>query len=661
MMSPRSSETALKALCDRGAALYRAGQSDEATNCYKKVLQRSPKHFGALYALGIINIEAGQSALGAVLLKRAIGVEPDRAEAHSNLGKALDDAHRPEEAIASFDRAIALRPAFAGAHYNRGTVLRALGRYDEAVTSFDRAIAAQAVYPEAYFNRGLSLQALKRFDEAVASFTAALGQRPGYARALNGRALAYQALDQTQAALADYDQAIAVQPAYAEAHNNRGLILHQLNQTDEALASCDRAIALNPRLAEAHYSRGSILSERKAYEQALASFDEAIAFKPDYVEAHHSRCDVLSRLWRPQEALASCDRAIRLRADFAPAHFNRGAVLRELGRYEEALASFMRAIELDAETADAKLERALTLLAMGRFEEGWPAHEDRLLGRRKPPPVSDEARKWRGEASIDGKRIFVHHEQGLGDTIQFCRFVSLLEARGADVVLSVQAPLTALLGDLTPTVEVINHDAVPDRFDFHCELLSLPLAFRVSLESIPASPRYLHTAPDRRRRMEGLLGPKRKRRIGVAWSGNPKHKGDDNRSIPFAQFADRLSDEFEWIAMQNVIRPWDQAAFDASGRVGFHGPELTDFRDNAALVDLMDLVISVDTSMAHLAGALGKPVWILLGFAPDWRWMLDVGRIAPGTRARAFSGRRARVTGPVCWSRLTSPSKTNRS
>ena len=512
---------ALQAKLNQGMALHRQGKLADAERCYGEVLQRQPDHFDALHLLGVIARQTRRTERGVELIKRAIGLNPKVAAAHSNLGNALMDLKRPAEALASYDRAIALKSD------------------------------------------------------------------------------------------------------YAAAHNNRGNALKDLNRPAEALASYDRTIALKPDFAAAHYNRGSALKDLKRPEEALASYDRAIALKPDVAEAHNSRGNTLRDLKRPAEALASYDSAITLKPDFAGVHSNRGSVLRDLKRPAEALASYDRAIALKPDYAEAHWNQSLCLLLMGYFEQGlrqyeWRKKLNEPMGvRSHPQPV------WLGEENIAGKTLFIYWEQGFGDTIQFCRYAKLVEARGAKVIMSVQQPLCGLLKQISPTIQILKPNEEPRDFDYHCPLLSLPLSLGTTLETIPAEQQYLKTDEERRSIWSARLPPKTKPRIGVVWSGSRTHKNDHYRSMELQQFLAIFSPDAEWICLQKEIREKDFAILRQVGRIAFFSDDLRDFSDTAALLDLMDLVITIDTSVAHLAGAMGKPVWILLPYNADWRWLLD--------------------------------------
>jgi tetratricopeptide (TPR) repeat protein len=595
----------LTALCAQGQALHQAGKMAGARAVYLQVLQKDPRHFEALRLLGVLSLQTGAPDQAVALLRRAIDADPNVAHVHATLGSVFVSLDRSTEALASYDRALTLDPKHANTHYNRAVVLQGLGRLDEALKGYDRVITLTPRHASSYYNRAAVLRALGRAAEAVAS----------------------------------YDRAIAIEPSAPDHHYNRGLALGDLARHAEALASYDRAIALKPDYAAAHNNRGTTLVALGRHQEALASFDRAVALNPRFAEAHNNRASALFRLGRLEDGLASCDQAIALQPALAEAHANRGSLLSGLARPGEALASFDAAIALNPDAADAHVNRGFTLLLTGRFAEGWREHEWRKRQRPQDNAFHRGA-PWSGDEPLEGRRLFVYAEQGLGDTIQFSRYLPLLEARGAAVTLAAQRPLASLLRQLSPSLKVLGPGERAPSFDYHCSLMSLPLAFGTTLESIPAGPAYLRADPDRRARFAERLGTADRPRVGLVWSGSPTHDNDLNRSIAFDQISPLLTADAEWISLHQEIRPTDLEAVHAGGRVAFLGDQLKDFSDTAALLDLMDLVITVDTSVAHLAGAMGKPVWILLPFAPDWRWLLDRDDSPWHPSARLFRQRR---------------------
>jgi Tfp pilus assembly protein PilF len=434
--------------------------------------------------------------------------------------------------------------------------------------------------------------------------------------------MALQALRRYGEALASYDRAIALEPGIPETHNNRGNLLRILRRHEDALACFDKAIALRPDYAVAYRNRGIVLRELHSYTDALASYDKAVTLRPDFAEAYRNRGLVLRDLNRLEEALASYDRAIAVLPDHAAVHGNRGVVLQDLGRHQDALDSYTRAIALRPDDADENWNHGLCLLMLGQFERGWRQYEWRK--RRDPPVVSAsyEQPAWLGDRGVAGKTVFLYWEQGFGDTIQFYRYVRLVRALGAEVVLSVQDALLRLVRHTKPDIEVVGERQIPTTFDYHCPLMSLPLAFGTRLASIPTAPGYLWAEEQLKMRWQARLPARTRPRIGIAWSGSREHD-IRNRSMDLAVLLPLLSDEVEWISLQKDVTPEELEIQRGDGRIAHFGDALTDFAETAALLDLVDLIIAVDTSVAHLAGAMGKPVWIMLPYNADWRWLLD--------------------------------------
>jgi tetratricopeptide (TPR) repeat protein len=488
---------------------------------------------------------------------------------------------------------------------------------------FGRTMAPDPEQAAAYYKRAGELKSEKRFAEALAAYDAAVALKPDYAEAQNGRAIVLAGLNRLAEAVVGFDRAIALRPDYAEAYNNRGIVLQEFGRLDEALASFDRATTLQPDNAFACNNRGATLYELKRFDEALASHEKAIALKHDYAEAHYNRGTVLHELNRLDEALSSFDQAITLKPDYAAAHNNRGAVLHDLQRLDEALAAFDKAIALTGGFAEAYFNQSYCLLRMGHFEEGWRLHEWRKNTAKPVGNRSFAQPPWLGREDVAGKTVFVHWEQGFGDTIQFCRYAALLNARGATVAMSVQAPLHRLISQSAPGIAILKDDEVPGAFDYHCPLMSLPFAFGTTLQSVPAEKRYIFADGELRKAWEARLPPPTKPRIGAVWSGSAKQKNDRNRSVGLPAFASLLSIDAHWISLQKELRDGDAVLLRDLPQIALYGDELGDFADTAAAIATLDLIVTVDTSVAHLAGAMGKPVWILLAYNADWRWLRD--------------------------------------
>jgi tetratricopeptide (TPR) repeat protein len=424
--------------------------------------------------------------------------------------------------------------------------------------------------------------------------------------------------------LAKHDRALALDPGSAQSHFNRGNALRALKRHKEALACYERALAIRPGHAGALYNRGNALRDLKRYEQALDSYNRALDIQPAHAAALNNRGIVLRALRRHEESLASYDRALALKPDDVGTLNNRGNVLLALKRHDEALASFQRALALKPDHAGAHWNEGLCRLITGDFGSGWRKYEWRWQRATFTSSKRDFSEPlWLGDQPVAGKTVLLHAEQGFGDTIQFCRYASVVAALGAKVVLEAQPPLRALLASLDGPAQVVAKGEALPAFDYHCPLLSLPLAFDTRIDTVPSSIPYLRAPVDRVPRWAARLGTSAAPRVGIAWSGQPKHRNDHNRSIALASLLPLLGKGVQFVGLQKDVRSRDREILDRHRDLLNLGEELTDFADTAALISQLDLVIAVDTSVAHLAGALGKPVWVLLPFTPDWRWLLD--------------------------------------
>ena len=515
--------------------------------------------------------------------------QPDNFDALQLLGLLASQTKNYEASVALIAKAIAINPSQASVHANLGFALKALGRYKESVLSYLNAIRITPDFADAHLHCGLAFLGLGQALQAIESF----------------------------------DQVIALRIDDAPAYCNRGVALAKLGRFDEAIASYQTAVSFRPQIAEAYFNWGNALQSLRRYEMAIATYDQAIALRADYADAYTNRGNAFKELDRHQEAIASYACAIAHKPGNAQAHLNQGVAHYECLEIEKALACYDRTLQIQADYAEAQWNKALALLLSGDLENGFRLHESRWRRSTFTSKRRDFKQPlWLGDASLQGKAILLHAEQGLGDTIQFCRYCEAVQALGATVLLEVQAPLVALLASLRGVSRLIRQgDPLPD-FDFHCPLMSLPLAMKTRLDSIPAAPQYVYGQPEKKAAWESILGHSSRPRIGLAWSGSELHKNDKNRSIELAQLMGQLPKDCHYISLQKEIRTRDEAALKQFPIRNFEHA-ISDFSDTAALCECMDLVISVDTSVAHLAGALGKPVCLLLPLVPDWRWLLD--------------------------------------
>ena len=611
---------------------YRAGKLAEVEQICLRIIAADPDSAAALNLLAVTRSSLGRNELALASYDRALALQPDFIQAWNNRGAALKQLRRLDEALESYDRALELQPDTVEVLNNRAGVLREMRRHTEALAGYDRALALRPDYPEALNNRGITLQALDRHGEALESYASALALRPDFVEALVNRGIAQYELKHFGDALASYDAALALNPDHAGALVGRGLVLHDQRRFNEALDSYDRALALRADDAKALAERGAALHEMGRSEEALKSFERALAAEPDNAEAltnrgvalHDlARQDAAHKRGRLEEALASHDSALASRPDYPEAFANRGVVLYDLRRFDEALASYDSAIALRPDYADAHFFKGLSSLVAGDFRRGWMEYE----WRRKAPAAKIPKRDfvqplWLGADDIAGRTILLHGEQGLGDSIQFCRYAALVADRGARVILEVDEPLRDLMTGLAGPARIIAKGSPLPDFDVQCPLPSLPLALRTMPDTVPSSAPYLRAPRQACGYWAALLGAKRSVRVGLAWAGNARHVRDGERSMRLRDLVSLLDTEASFVSLQKEVRAADAETLANCGVLPF-GQKLKDFSDTAALISQLDLVISVDTSVAHLAGALGKPVWILLTHVPDWRWLLD--------------------------------------
>ena len=535
-------------------------------------------------------MQSGEPAAAAALLESLVASQPLQPLGWYKLGNAQKALNRTEAALASYQRAIDLDPRYGAALCNRGAVLMAVGRARDALTSFQRAAEADPADPIAVFNL----------------------------------AQAQIALNERSAALDSLGKTLAINPDHFDAYLSRAWLHEEQERYAAALADLERACSLRPQLSVGFFRRANTLAKLKRWTEALRDYDTTVQLEPGHYAALLNRANVYRELGRFETALRDIDRALEIDANQADPHFNRGLVLEQLSRVPEALASFERVVAIRPDWGPGQHSRALALMLLGELDSGLAAYEWRWKNRATTIDPRDyrdaEIPLWDGTQPLQDKRILVFGEQGLGDTLQFSRYIPLLAATGAQVIFEVQVRLLELMQAWPGATAVISTESPLPPIDFKCPLMSLPYRLGTTLDTIPSAIRYLTADPDRVRRWQQQLGDKRRPRIGLTWSGNPDQPEDRYRSVPLAQLIEALPPEFEYFCLQREIRPTDRATLEANPQI--HCID-ADFPETAALCECLDLIISTCTSIAHLAGALGRPLWLLLSSNADWRWFLD--------------------------------------
>ncbi len=538
-----------------------------------------------------------------------------------NLGQSLHEAvalqrqGQLREAEKIYSRVLKAVPDNFDALNLLGTVKLQRGQVGEAQQLLSAAVKANPRAAGAWCNLGQALHALKRAPEALDCLDKARALAPDDLAILNQHANVLVTLARPAEALGEFQQVLARAPNHVEARLNSGLARAMLGFPELALADFDAALQVAPGHPGVHYNRGVALLTLGRYAKAVEANDRALAIAPEY----------------------------------ATAWLNRGKALMQLNRFDEAIAGFGEALKIRKDFADAHFNRALALLTRGDYARGFAEYEWRWRRTGMPQQKSRGKPPWLGEYPLARKTVLLHAEQGLGDTIQFARYVPVIAASGAKVVLEVQAELKELMRRLDGVAAVIARGEEAPPFDVHCPLGSLPLALHTELATVPAQIPYLSANEAQVAKWSARLDVLPHPRVAIAWSGNPSHDNDRNRSIAFARLAPLFATSIvprpqagegrvgaSFVSIQREVRSEDAAPLAAETRVTHIGDELEDFGDTAAVLALCDLVIAVDTAAAHLAGAMGRPVWVLVPFAPDWRWTRD-GETTPWYRtARLF-------------------------
>jgi Flp pilus assembly protein TadD len=474
-----------------------------------------------------------------------------------------------------------------------------------------------------HFLDGITHLKNEKFLEAESHFLKSLDLIPGRVSTLTNLSAAQVKLKKFSDARINLQKAISLDKSNSEAYLNLGLIDREENNFTSALELFDLSLKLNPSYPEALSNRGAILNELKRYDEALASYDKAISLKPEYHEAWYNKGVTLGELKRYDEALASYDKAISLKPEYHEAWSNKGVTLGELKRYDEALASYDKAISLKPDYSDAYWNQALSHLVTGNFESGWKNYEYRWKRTKAEPMRHQQFPLLTDLNEISGKSVLVWSEQGYGDTIQFSRFIEKLIELKADVIFEVQEPLKELLQNSFLHPRTISQEESTGVIDFQIPLLSLPLLFSNNFDNIPRADSYIRADEENLVLWRDKLNSTNNRmNIGVACSGNKNHLNDKNRSMDL-RFFEPIADKANLFLIQKDLREKDQSFLSRHPDIKFLGEEIKSFNDSASIIQAMDLVITVDTSLAHLSGALGKPTLILLPWNPEWRWLLD--------------------------------------
>lgn len=646
----------------QGLAFHHAGRFAEAEQCYQRVLALNPRHADTLHLFGVLAAQVGQPEIAVKLISQAIEIAPRQDSYYGNLALAYQNLGQFDEAQAAYSKALKLNPRQPEALNNLGILQRQtgrlkeseqtyrkllrlvpnhveglnncgltladLGKNGEAKTCYQRAIALRPNYPEALYNLANLLREQGHKDKAVEQYRKALAHRPDYPQAQNNLGLTLLELRHYQEAAQHLARALELRPDSPATRSNLGLALKELGRLDEAEAMHRQALAEDPDSFEAWNNLGNVLKEKKQLDEAEKAYLRSIALNGNYPEALCNLGTIKHEKQQSEEALALYHQALKLNPNYASGYFNLAIIDHQAERLEDAVTGYRKAIALDPGFADARSNLSMALLSLGQWQEGWNEYEWRwktLDGAKQQQRFPTPA--WAGE-DIAGKSLLLYSEQGFGDSLQFCRYASLAAQRGAKVMLAVEPPLVRLMGSLDGIEAVIvkSQGELPPAADHHSPLLSLPRLLGPNPHELAVKPPYLSPDPDDvalwGQRLAEVAPDDGKLKVGLVWAG---HSRPD---LPNAAAVDRRRSMKPDLMEPLLAVPG--CRFISLQKDGVKAPDSfglidlmehsRDFADTAALVQHLDLVISVDTAMAHLVGAIGKPLWLLDRFDACWRW-----------------------------------------
>ena len=523
------------------------------------------------------------------ILKRVIQAHPTNLAALNILGLASASQSKHQEAIEIFKKAVRINNKDPSLHYNLAKALLESGQHIDALQHHKKTTELATKNPNAWLNYGKSLSNLGKHQEAIEK----------------------------------YDRALSIESGFAEAFLNKGASLKELKKYREALDCAEKALSLNSSLAEAWSNRGVALKELRRYQEAIESYEKAISIKPDFYETWSNRGLVLKELGRYQEAIESYEKAISIKPDFYEAWLNHGSALSEIKNYDQAVKSYNHTINIKPDFYNAHCNKAFIQLLTGDFENGWVNYEHRWGITKAEPYRHSNIARLKDVQEVKDKKILVWGEQGHGDTIQFVRYVQMIQDKGAKVTLEVQPSLKKLLSDSITNCEVICPGESSQKYDYEIPLMSLGLLFKTNLSSIPSKTRYLRASEAKLEFWSQNLKLKDGQlNIGIACSGFIGEKHFDNRLIDIEKFQP-FSDSANIFLIQKDLRSSDAKYLESQKSIRYLGNEIHSFEDTAAIIELMDSIVTIDTSIAHLAGALNKKTYLILAWNPDWRWLQD--------------------------------------
>jgi len=615
------------AYCSLGHALAYIQKPEEAINCFAKAVTKDPNCVKALIGLGVLYADSKDYQKAIETYQAAIKINPDCSDAYNNLGYAYTALGKFTEAKESFTKAIEISPTLIDSHIGLARSFTAPDEVELAIKAY-KASFSYRQDSAALFELGQLLQRTKRYQEAQHYFKQAISYKPEYVEALIGLGISYAGGNLQELAAEAFTKVIAINPNNYDAYNNLGNAKFELKQYSDAVLSYETAISINPNLIEGHIGLGNALTQLQKYEDAIKAYEKILNINENSPEGYHGLGIIMVEFEKYDQAIAYYKQALEKNPSYTKAICNHAIVLEKLKQFDEALRLYDQALSIEGDFADARWNRTLLYLLRGDYEAGWNEYEFRWsLKETIPLPISPyPIPEWLGKEPIADKRLLIQVEQGFGDMIQMSRYIQLLATQNTDCWMQCPLPIVSLLKTSFPQAHVFEDTLFPDGMDFRISIMSLPLAMQTFNESlIPNTVPYLKVSHESIERWKEGGVPKLKPLVGLVWRGNPKHSNDKNRSASIDHFI-TLIDSFpdlQFVTLQKNMTEYELEVIAPYNNVTVLDDQLVDFEDTASVIQLLDILISIDSAPAHLGGALAIPTWILLPYHGEWRWLLD--------------------------------------
>ena len=605
---------------------FQSGNFAAAEKICRQVLSSNPDNAAAVHLLGVIAYQIGKTDKALILFQKALTIDPHNVVFHCSLGEVFKIQGRFNESIKCYQQAIALRPDLAEIHYDLGNTYHCQNAYTDAIRSFQRALKLKPDFVEAHYNLANTYMDRGDLMAAISHYQHALVLKPAYAEAYFNLGIACFELGKYDEAAAAYQNAVEVMPDMAGAYYNMGLTRYRQKKLNAAISCYQKAIELKGAFPEAYNNMGNAYQDQKQHPEAISCFRKALDLKPDYADAYYNLGKSLNEQSCYPDAIAAYQKALQVNPNHYKAANNMAKTYQDVREVQNAIYWFQKALHIKPDYAEAHFNLATAYLLTGEFQEGWKAYEWRFKRRewKRTYPYRYNKPLWSGEDFV-GKRLFVHSEQGIGDILQFGRYLPWVKTRGGTVIFETRKALMGLFKIMSGIDELVmfSTDGNPTtEFDLYVPLANLPGIFNTTLENIPADVPYLFADREKsavwkdRLKVTGL-------KIGLVWAGTDT----DPRRACALEWLKPLSD-ITGVDLYGLQKGIAAEQIEVEGlpqgmRMTNLGQEFEDFTDTAAVIENLDMVISIDTSVAHLAGAMGKPVWLMLPYASDWRWLLN--------------------------------------